>query len=202
MDQKYVFISYVRNNKKLVQRLCDDLTKHGVKVWLDRDDINPGVDWQQAIRRAIQDGAFFIACFSKQYNERKKTYMNEELALAIDELRQRSNDQPWFIPIKLNRCEIPDMEIRAGKTLQDIQYIELYNDWDGEIKRILEVIQPNFETSGKVTNHQLQTNQRMIDESFKAGLMVGKTGHSPENINNVKVYTNQDGETEVQWDEI
>ncbi|UCD39318.1 MAG: toll/interleukin-1 receptor domain-containing protein [Fidelibacterota bacterium] len=61
----------VRNNRRLVQRFCDDLTNHGVKVWLDRRDIEPGVDWKQAIRRAIGGGAFFIACFSKQYEARR-----------------------------------------------------------------------------------------------------------------------------------
>ena len=138
----HVFISYVRNNKRLVQRLCGDLTKHGVKVWLDRKDIDPGVYWKRAIRKAIQDGAFFIACFSKQYNQRPKTYMNEELALAIDILRQRAIDQSWFIPVKLNRCEIPEFDIGAGKILQDIEYVELYKAWNAGIERILNVIQP------------------------------------------------------------
>ena len=126
----HVFISYVRENQKKVDTLCDDLTKQGVKVWLDRSDIQPGVRWKQAIRRAIRDGAFFIACFSKQYNERDRSYMNEELVLAIEELRLRPTDTAWFIPVKLNRCEIPDRDIGAGATLQDLQYVELYTDWD------------------------------------------------------------------------
>lgn len=149
MSEAHVFISYVRNNRRLVQRLCDDLTKHGVKVWLDRKDIEPGVDWRQAIRKAIEGGAFFIACFSKQYEARRmekqgrgKTYMNTELMLAIDELRKRFPDQSWFIPVKLNRCEIPDIDIGAGKTLRDLQYVELYKDWDDGVSKLLDVIHP------------------------------------------------------------
>ena len=133
----HVFISYVRNNKRLVTRLCDDLTKHGVNVWLDRRDIDPGVYWKQAIRRAIKSGALFIACFSSQYSKRPKTYMNEELALAVEELRQRlGSEQAWFIPVLLSKCEIPDIDIGAGKTLRDLQYVELYRDWGGGIQRI------------------------------------------------------------------
>ncbi|MBA7494277.1 hypothetical protein ES702_04852 [subsurface metagenome] len=138
----HIFISYVRNNKKLVQRLYGNLEAQGVIVWLDLRDKALGVDWRQAIRRAIQDGAFFIACFSKQYHQRKKTYMNEELTLAIDELRQRPTDATWFIPVKLNNCKIPDLDIGAGRTLQNLEYVKLYKNWDAGIKKLLDTIQP------------------------------------------------------------
>jgi len=138
----HVFISYVRNNKRLVKRLCDDLTKQGVKVWLDRRDIKPGTRWQDAVEEAIKEGAFFIACFSKQYNERDETYMNEELTLAIDRLRKLSPDRIWFIPVKLNRCEVPKCRISDVEKLTDFQWVELYRDWDGGVQRIIDVIQP------------------------------------------------------------
>lgn len=144
----YVFVSYVRNNRRRVQRLCDDLTKHGIEIWLDRNNIKPGERWKEAIRRAINQGAFFIACFSRQYNERDKTYMNEELALAIEELRRRPTDKAWFIPVKLNECEIPDRNIGAGEILRDIQWIELYRDWSIGIQQILNVIQPVSDVNG------------------------------------------------------
>lgn len=137
----HVFISYVHNNQRIAQRLCDDLA-HSVKVWLDRNDIAVGTRWKQAIRRAIRDGDFFIACFSKQYNDKGKTYMNEELSLAIDELRKYPTNRAWFMPVKLNECEIPDRDIGGGETLQDLQYIELYKNWDDGVQRILKVIQP------------------------------------------------------------
>lgn len=141
----HVFVSYVRNNKRGVQRLRDDLAENGVRVWLDREDIAPGSDWRQAIRRAIQKGAFFIACFSKQCNEREKSYMNEELALAIDELRQRPTDKIWFIPVKLNRCEIPDWDIGGGRTLQHLQYVDLYKHRNDGIKRIVDTVKSPLE---------------------------------------------------------
>lgn len=139
----HVFISYVRENQKEVDRLHDDLARHGVEVWLDRKDIAVGVRWRQAIRRAIRDGAFFIACFSKEYSTRSITYMNEELTLAIDILRQRPIDQSWFLPVKLSECDIPDRDIGAGETLEALQYVELHKDWDAGIQSILDVIQPD-----------------------------------------------------------
>ena len=138
---KHVFISYVHENMEMVDQLYETLTSQGIKVWLDRNDIEPGVRWKQAIREAIQQGIFFIACFSKEYNNRGETYMNQEVIVAIESLRQKSIDQSWFIPIKLNECEIPDFDIGAGQTLNDLQHVELYKDWNIGIQILLRVIQ-------------------------------------------------------------
>ncbi len=69
----HVFISYVRENQKQVDRLCHDLESHGVNVWLDRNDIKPGVRRKNAIREAIRQGDFFIACFSDEYTSVSKS---------------------------------------------------------------------------------------------------------------------------------
>ena len=137
---RHVFISYVRENQEQVDRLCQDLESHGVNVWLDRHSIKPGSDFRDAIRGAIQEGHFFIACFSNEYTSKAKTYMNNELMVAIDELRQYT--RPWFIPVKLSKCEVPNLRISSDKTLKDLQYVELHEDWDAGINDILSVIKP------------------------------------------------------------
>ena len=142
---KHVFISYVRENQDQVDRLCESLKKSGVIVWLDRYDITPGILWEDAIRQAIRDGAFFIACFSKKYREKTNTHMSEELNLAIEVLRKRPRDRAWFIPVVLpggGPDDVPDWETFPGKTLRSIQWVPLYEDWDAGIQRILSVIKP------------------------------------------------------------
>ena len=122
--------------------MVNALKASGIEVWLDREQIRPGYRWADAIREAISQGDFFIACFSKEYRERSKTYMNEELTLAIEELRQRSASQSWFIPVLLSDYQIPDRIIGAGETLRSIQWVNLYEDWDFGVKNIISVIQP------------------------------------------------------------
>jgi hypothetical protein len=139
---KHVFISYVRENQEQVDRLCHDLESHGVNVWLDRNNITPGIFWDDGIRKVIRDGAFFIACFSKEYNEKTISHMSEELNLAIEVLRKRPREQAWFIPVVLSECDVPDWEIFPGKTLQSIQWVSLHEDWNAAIQRILSVIKP------------------------------------------------------------
>ncbi len=51
--------------------------------------------------------------------------MNEELTVAIEELRLRPTDRAWFIPVLLDDCEVPDRSIGAGETLRTLQWIKL-----------------------------------------------------------------------------
>ncbi len=138
----HVFVSYVREDSAKVTRLAEALSSFGIKVWLDRDNIKAGQKWKDAIRDGISQGAFFLACFSQAYCESSKTYMNEELTLAVEELRQRSSGLEWFIPVLLDDCEPPRRAIGGGETLADLQQVLLFKDWADGINRILAVIQP------------------------------------------------------------
>lgn len=67
--------------------------------------------------------------------------MNEEITLAIEELRQKPPDRSWFIPVLLSDCEIPDREIGPGETLRDLQWVHLFEDWEGGLEKIRKVIE-------------------------------------------------------------
>ena len=123
----HVFISYVREDAHHVDQLQEQLEAAGVRVWRDSADLWPGEDWRMKIRQAIQDGALvFIACFSRQSVARSQSYQNEELTLAIEQLRQRRPENPWLIPVRFDDCEIPDRDIGAGRTLASIQWVDLF----------------------------------------------------------------------------
>ena len=139
-EMGHVFISYCRENMDAVDRLCESLTSRGIKVWLDRNALEPGMQWKPAIQQAIQHGDFFIACFSTEVNARNQTYMSEELKVAIEELHRRPVDKVWFIPVKLNECEIPDIDIGGGETLRNLQYVDLHENWEIGIQRLLNTI--------------------------------------------------------------
>lgn len=136
-----VFISYVKENTETVKKLAQQLRHSGINVWVDRDSIQPGVRWKDAIRKAINQGDYFIACFSSEYYKREQSYMNEELTLAIEELRKRSSKGRWFIPVILSKnCSIPDRRIGGGETLRDIQWVDLSHDWHKGIQDIIALI--------------------------------------------------------------
>ena len=95
------------------------------------------------IRRAITDNALvFIACFSSQSLAKKKSYQNEELALAMEQLRQRQPDDPWLIPVRFDECEVPDLDISADRTLASIQLADLFGGrYEEQMKRLVVSVQ-------------------------------------------------------------
>ena len=138
----HAFISYVREDSADVDRIAIDLRGFSIDVWLDREQISPGTRWQQAIRTAIREGAGFIACFSRQTQARGRTYMNEELTIAIEELRLRPISSSWLIPGLLAPCEVPEIPLGMGETLHSIQFVKLYEGWNVGVRRIADVIAP------------------------------------------------------------
>jgi nucleoside phosphorylase len=123
----HVFLSYAPEDSAAVDRLQSALESASIKVWRDTNDLLPGQDLRSAIRTAITGSAFvFIACFSTASLARTKSRQNEELTLAIEEARQRSIDQPWLIPVRLDDCEIPDRGLGGGRTLRSLVSIDLF----------------------------------------------------------------------------
>ena len=136
----HIFISYVKEDYEYVINLANALELKGIKVWLDKERLQPGIQWQKAMQNAIEDGAYFIACFSKNYCKKLDTSINEELKIVIERLQKVQDDRVWFIPIKILRCEIPDKKIGAGRSLTDLQWIDFTKGWNEGIKRVVGMI--------------------------------------------------------------
>ncbi|MCP4259355.1 MAG: toll/interleukin-1 receptor domain-containing protein [Planctomycetes bacterium] len=137
------FMSYVREDQDAVRLIRHELERRGIGVWQYVDRLLPGQWWKDEIRKAIRQGDFFIVCFSANYWARRRTYVNEELTVAVEELRLRSRQITWFIPILLSRCEVPDIPIGAGQTLHDLQLLDLSDDWERGIALLTQVVYGN-----------------------------------------------------------
>ena len=74
------------------------LSGAGIPVWRDTAELQPGDDWRARIRQAvIEDARVFLACFSRNTALRGKSYQNEELMLAVEQLRLRRPAERWLI---------------------------------------------------------------------------------------------------------
>jgi hypothetical protein len=140
--RRRIFVSYVREDLALVDRLVLDLRTAGYDVWIDRSQLLPGRRWKSEIKKAIADGDYFIACFSPNY-WKLQTYMNEELIYAVERLRLMPRNRDWFIPAMLAECEIPDHAIGPNETLADtMQYADFGKDWDEALRQVITVVGP------------------------------------------------------------
>lgn len=174
----HVFISYVREDSSLVDRLERDLKLQGIQVWLDRNSIAPGKFWHRAIQEAIQTGAFFLACFSGNSTSRSRTYMNEEITLAIEELRLRPSDRGWFIPVLLSDCAVPPRDIGAGLTLDAIQQVRLYENWGAGIAKIVSAIKAeDLASDGDESEPEDDDSDDPVDAFHESALLRAGENH-------------------------
>ncbi|OPZ83880.1 MAG: hypothetical protein BWY76_02083 [bacterium ADurb.Bin429] len=153
-----IFISYVRQNEQAVAHLIERLDSPdlGFEVWCDQKSLLAGRRWKAGIKRAIANCTYFLACFSAEYQQRHETTMNEELAQAIARLRKHHYDYPFLIPVLLNQCVVPDNPIGPDETLHDLQWVEMYPDWDTGMNKLLAALRVTGEATASPTARGLE----------------------------------------------
>ena len=146
----HAFISYVREDRERVDRLQVALEQAGIGVWRDTANLWPGQDWKLAIREAITNGSLaFIACFSENSERRVTSYQNEELVLAVEQMRFRPPGRPWLFPIRFAECTIPLFDLGAGRRLDTLQSIDLFDgSWELGIPRLVAAVLNTFNSYG------------------------------------------------------
>jgi hypothetical protein len=133
-----VFIAYGKEDEQLAGRLCADLNRAGFSPWMDVQKLLAGQNWPRAIEAAIESSDFFVACFSA-HSVRKKGGFQSELRYALDCARQVPLDEIYIVPVRLDECAVP-------RTIQhELQYIDLFPDWDGGMERMLTMLRREVE---------------------------------------------------------
>ena len=136
-----VFLAYVQEDGKEVGHLYQAFRAQGFDAWLDRKKLLPGQNWPRSIEDAIENSDFFVACFS-QLSVRKKGGFQAEIRYALDCAKRVPLDETFLIPVRLNECRVP-ARIRC-----EIQYIDLFPDWDKGIKKIITVMERQLRRRG------------------------------------------------------
>jgi hypothetical protein len=133
MPQPKVFLGYVEEDRAIVDRLFESLKARGFAPWLDKRKLLPGQNWPRAIEEAIDTSDFFLACFSR-LSVRKKGSFQSEIRYALDCARRVPLDETFLIPVRLDDCRVP------SRIRREIQYIDLFPDWNRGVGRIVSVI--------------------------------------------------------------
>jgi hypothetical protein len=128
-----VFLAYAAEDAARVERLFEDLHRQGFEPWMDRRKLLPGQNWPRAIERAIDVSSYFIACLSAQ-SVSKVGNFHAEMRYALGCARRMPIGVIYFIPVRLDDCPVPS-EIAC-----DLQYVDLFEDWNRGIDRIVKVM--------------------------------------------------------------
>ncbi len=128
-----VFLAYVQEDARAVERLCDALEAHGFDTWIDRRKLLPGQNWPRSIEDAIEATDFVVACFSR-YSATKKGGFQAEIRYALDCARRVPLDDIFLIPVRLDGCRMP------ATIRREIQYVDLFPDWERGLRRIVTIL--------------------------------------------------------------
>jgi hypothetical protein len=134
-DDCRVFLSYARPDEEKVTTLYQQLLQVGVKPWMDRFDIMPGEVWQPLIEKAIKSSDFFLACISSNSASRRGV-LQKELKNALEVWEKMLGDDIYFIPVRLEQCEVPE-------TISRFQWVDLFGK--NGFKRLIDAIKEGIE---------------------------------------------------------
>jgi tetratricopeptide (TPR) repeat protein len=124
----HIFVSHATADNETVFRIHDALeAATGRDLWLDRRDLKPGDNWQEAIDAALRDCESLLLILSRNSAQRPEVAAEWRDAL----LRERD----IFIAVI---DDIPATDIPARLRL--IQWVDLHNDWDAGMRALVAAI--------------------------------------------------------------
>jgi len=98
-----VFLCHAHSDKDAVKALYARLKREGVDVWLDKEKLLPGADWELEIRKAVREADVVVVCLSKQFNQ--AGFRQKEVRIALDAAMEKPEGEIFIIPARLEECD-------------------------------------------------------------------------------------------------
>ena len=124
-----LFISHASADKEFVDKLVNDLIKHGVDVWYDKFDIQLGDSVPGKINEGIANSKYFAIVLSPASVTSK--WVTEELNAAL--IKQISLSGTFLLPLMFKDCNLPPL-------LAHRRYADFRSDYDSALSELLDVL--------------------------------------------------------------
>ena len=148
------FLCHSSDDKPRVRDLYKRLRVQGVDPWLDQENLLPGQNWQQEIRDIMRIIDVVIVCLS-QNSINKVGFVQKEIMFALDVAEEYPNNTIFIIPIKLEKCVIPDR-------LSHLHAVNLYE------KRGFEFLMRSLRTRASILGVVLKPISKVKPTSFQS----------------------------------
>lgn len=97
----FVFLSYSKEDKEIVQSVMDKLHNNGVITWYDEKDLLPGDDWEAKIEESIEK-ADHVLIFLSSKTTNRIGYKNKEINYILNQYLLRPSSRRYIIPILID----------------------------------------------------------------------------------------------------
>jgi len=117
-----VFISHNYKDKPIARKISKELSKYGIKPWIDESEIKLGDSLIEKIRDGLDHMDFLIALISE--NSVHSEWVKKELDIAMNS--EIGGKRVITIPILSGKCELPGF--LKGKLYADMSTARKYNE--------------------------------------------------------------------------
>jgi WD40 repeat protein len=131
-----VFLCHSSGDKPVVRNLYQRLKACNIDPWLDKENLLPGQDWQQEIRKAVRLTDVVIVCLSRE-SINKTGFVQKEIKFALDVADEQPEGTIFLIPLKLEECGIPE----RLRHLHAVNYFE-----EGSFDKLLSALKHRSES--------------------------------------------------------
>jgi len=132
-----VFLCHSSRDKPVVRDLYQRLKSDGFDPWLDEENILPGQDWENEIRKAVRNTDVVLLCLSS-LSVSKAGYFHKEFKYAWDVAQEQPEGVIFIIPLKLEICDVPEQ-------VRHLHWANLFEDRGyGNLKRALRARSENL----------------------------------------------------------
>jgi len=116
-----VFISYsskAPNDRRLALELYDYLVGEGFQPWVDVLDLEPGVAWKPAIKKALREARYVVVLLSR-VSCSHRGFFQREMREALELSLEMPAAQRYLIPARVEACDVPD-------SISEFQWVDLF----------------------------------------------------------------------------
>jgi hypothetical protein len=102
------FLSYSWEDKSQVMKIYHLLKSLGAELWIDRQEIRGGAEWELSIREQMRESQR-VVIFLSSHSIRKAGFAWAEIRMAVRIAEQQPEGTPFIIPVKLDKCRLPEL---------------------------------------------------------------------------------------------
>jgi hypothetical protein len=129
---KRIFISYAKEDIDKAYSVFLALKREGYSLWIDKENLLVGQNWDLEIQMAIQECDLFVACLSKN-SVTKDGYVQEELKKGLKLLDRKPEGLIYLIPVRLDECKVPSR-------FQTLQWCDMFeSNWKERLLNAVKV---------------------------------------------------------------
>ncbi len=99
-----VFLSYASGDLSVVEKLKAALEEAGVDVFFDKEQLQPGNEWEGKLRRYIHQSSLFVPVISQQTLTPDRRFFRVEWNLALEEAQMASfsSEEAFLLPVVID----------------------------------------------------------------------------------------------------